>query len=231
MQTLKIRSFDPGKHQDTFAMIEFKIDIRTQTVIISGAFGWKHDNYTKCEKDISEIHKKDPADFYVCEQNNTGTHVIDSLQNIFHIPVTGINTGRTTNEKTKKKGKTMDKDDIVKSVKALKKLGKLKIVKTTSPGLKTFVKQLNSFIKKMTPGGKITYAAEGTGHDDFVMAFLVGMHYILHNFIKSALKHMSTSVNRRKDIFEDHVGSGIPEGSKLIGSNIIYPGHGGGGQF
>jgi len=226
MQKIKIRSFDPGKHQDTFAMIEFIVDVQNQMVLISGAFGWKHDNYTKCEKDIAFIHSKEPADFYVCEQNNTGTHVIDSLQNIFHIPVTGINTGKTTSEKTKRKGKTMDKEDIIKSVRALKKLGKLKIVKTTTPGLKAFVKQLNSFIKKLTPGGKITYSAEGTGHDDFVMAFLVGMHYILHNFIKSALKHVSTSVKRRKNLFEDHTGSGIPPGARLIGSNIIYPGSG-----
>lgn len=224
MQKLKIRSFDPGKHQDTFAMMEFKIDIKTQTVIISGAFGWNNDDYTKAEKDIAIIHQKDPADFYVCEQNNTGTHVIDSLQNIWHIPITGINTGTTTSEKTKNKGKTMDKADIIKSVKLMKKAGKLKIVQTSTPGLKKFVKQLNSFVKKLTKGGKITYAAEGTQHDDFVMAFLIGMHYILHNFIKSALKHVSTSMRRRKDMFEDHVGSGIPLGSKLIGSNIIYPG-------
>ncbi len=226
MQKIKIRSFDPGKHQDTFAMMEFLVDMQSQSVTVTGAFGWNDDNYTKAEKDIAIIHSKDPADFYVCEQNNTGTHVIDSLQYVHHIPVTGINTGRTTNERTKKKGKTMDKEDIIKTVKALKKAGKLKMVKTKSAGLKLFVNQLNSFIKKMTPGGKITYAAAGTGHDDFVMAFLIGMHYILHNFIKNAIKHTSTSINKRKDLFEDHVGSGIPSGSKLIGKNIIYPSNG-----
>ena len=228
MSQVIVRSFDPGKHQDTFAMIETKVDIEKQRVLISGAYGWKHDDYTKAEADISKIHQAQPADHYVCEQNNTGTHVIDSLQNIYNIPVQGITTSlQVKSETVIKKGKTMDKADIVKSVKILKKAGRLSIVKKKTPGLKIFVKQLNSFVKKLTKAGKTTYEAEGDEHDDFIMAFLINMHYVIVNFLKNVVKRMVITKKYKKDLYEDklgELGSGVPSGARVLSTKIMYPG-------
>ena len=234
MKTLfKIRPMDPGKHQDSFAMLELIVDIQKKTTLINGAFGWQGEDYPKVESDINTIHKEDPADFYVCEKNNTGTHVIDSLKSIYGIPITAITTSNDIkSDKVISKGATMDKSDIVKTVKTMKKAGALLITKNKTPHMKKFIRQLNSFVKKQTKAGKITYGAEGQEHDDYVMAFLIGMHFIVHNFLKQYQKRQTMSKKHSRDIYRNEVGSGIPEGARLIGRNIIYPGGSGGmGQF
>ena len=223
---------DPGKHQDSFALLELIVNTEKKTILINGAFGWQGDDYPAIEKDIKEIHDKDPADFYVCEKNNTGTHVIDSLRSIHGIPVTAITTANDIkSDKVISKGATMDKADIVKTVKKLKKLGLLQITKHRTEHMKKFINQLNSFVKKLTKSGKITYSAEGQEHDDFVMAFLIGMHFILHNFLRQFAKREVVNKKHNRDIYENELGTGIPEGARLIGRKVIMPGGGGVGQF
>lgn len=222
---IRVAGADPGRFKDSFAFVLLEYVSQDNVIHILGAHGWTGTNYPEVESDISIIHKKKKIDFLVCEKNNTGIHVIESLQKQHDIPVIGItSSNQIKSPKIIRQGKTMDKTEMVGWINNKRQKDQILFPKNKTQGIMTLLAQLNSFVRKTTPAGLTTYRAEGEEHDDFVMAFMVALFFIRRAIIKDFGKYKRTMLSRKYEIEGDDLfGSGIPDGAILTGSTISSP--------
>lgn len=226
MKAIRVGSGDPGRFRSSFAFCLTVTDIEERITYVTGAHGWKGMDYPQVEEDIAKIHEEKKLDIFVVEKNNTGIHVIESLKHIHHIPVYGITTSnRIRSKKVIDKGETMDKYEIAGWVESQRQKKKILFPKKKTPGIKTLINQLNSFVRNPpTKGGTVTYSAQGKNRDDFVMAFLLNCHYIKTKILKDrSRRHLVISKKFRKEPLENLIGSGIPKGARLTGKTILNP--------
>ncbi len=224
-KNVRIGSGDPGRFRDAFAFVLTEFIATTNVIHILGAHAWQGLDYPRVERDITDIHKKKKLDFFICEQNNTGIHVIESLQKIHGIPVIGItSSNRITSEQIIRKGKTMDKVEMVGWVNNKRLKNQILFPKKLTKGILTLLAQLNSFVRKTTPAGYTTFQADGTEHDDFVMALLVNLFFIRRSIMHDFGKYKRALVTRKFNPEpSDTVGSGLSGSQYLIGSSSIIP--------
>lgn len=225
VKNIRVGSGDPGRFRSSFAFVLTEFMAQTNVIHILGAHAWEGQDYPRVERDITSIHEKKKLDFFICEKNNTGIHVIESLQKIHGIPVIGItSSNRITSEKIIRLGKTMDKVEMVGWVNNKRLKNQIIFPKTLTKGLLTLLAQLNSFVRKTTPAGYTTYQADGTEKDDFVMAFLVNLFFIRRSIMHDFGKYKRALVTRKFDPSpSDTIGSGLSGSQYLIGSQTIIP--------
>lgn len=136
-------------------------------------------DYPSIERQLAGIHANSSIDFIVVEKNNTGLHVIQSLTRQYRIPVYGITTANNIkNRQIIQKGDTMDKNEQIGWINQERLRGNILKPRTSTPGIQKIFSQLDSFVRKRTPGGKITYSAQGNQPDDAVMTILIGTFFI-----------------------------------------------------
>ncbi len=226
IKTVRVGSGDPGRFKDSFAFILMEYLPKENVIHVLGAYGWKNIDYPTVEKDIARIHKIKALDFFICESNNTGIHVIESLQKIHGIPVIGITTSnQIKSPEIIRKGRTMDKVEMVGWINNKRQKNQILFPKKKTTGILTLLAQLNSFVRMTTPAGLTTYRAEGHEHDDVAMAFMVGLFYIRRSIIKDFGNFKRFLASKKYEFDSDDIikDSAIPEGSMLTGSNIHYP--------
>lgn len=226
MKAIRVGSGDPGRFRSTFAFVLTVTDIEARKIYVTGAHGWRGLEYPKIEEDIADINENKKLDIFVVEKNNTGIHVIESLKIIHHIPVYGITTSnRIRSEKIIRKGDVMDKYEIAGWVEKMRQQNDILFPKKKTPGIKTLINQLNSFVRNApTKSGTVTYSAQGENKDDFVMAFLLNCHYIKTKILKDrSRRHMVFTKKFRKEPLGDQIGSGIPDGATLTGTTVSNP--------
>lgn len=223
---IRILSLDPGKIHDSFAAIDITVKPKDKEIYINDAVGWLQENYPQMEKDIAQLHELIHFDKIICESNNTGVHVIDSLIKIHHVPILGITTSKNIkSDKVRKKGTTMDKNEMITWIKKKKQAGKIFFPKKKTPGLSKLNNQLAAFVRKTTEAGSVSYGSEGKEHDDFAMAFIIGCYYIKTYLLREGSRQrivLSKKWHGRdsNEIME----SDLPEGAISTGMDVYYSG-------
>jgi len=225
MKTYRIGSGDPGRFKDAFAFVLTEYDVANNKIRLLGARGWKGQEYPDVEAQLAKIHEKHNLDFFIVEQNSTGIHVLESMRKVHNVPVIGITSSNNIKSpKIIREAKTMDKTEHVGWIEEKRQEGVIAFPKKKTPGILTLINQLNTFVRKTTPSRITTYAAEGEQPDDFAMAFMVNTFFIRRRIMRDlrTKKRLIVTKKYHEDDTIDY-GTGIPGGSILQGSEILFP--------
>lgn len=169
---MRIAGLDPGKHLDAFAFVG--TEIVNGVLQIKGAKRWMGRNYLQVEDEIANIHRTKPFDMYILELNNTGTHVYEVLADQKHLPVIPVVTTKDVKDLAKKHdGRTMDKNEMVRLMAHWFLDGSIQFPINKTPELNELERQLKIFAEHKTETGSVSYRAEGSEHDDLVMALML----------------------------------------------------------
>ena len=222
---MRIAGIDSGKQRDSFAFVG--IEIKNNDIYVLGVKTWIQRKYIEVENLIANIHDTKPFDFYVVEVNNTGEHVYEELKYRHKIPNV-IPVFTTANVKDQMKiatGKVMPKNQMVIFMARMFQDKRIKFPKKTNKHIEELKRQISNFAEHITEAGNASYYAEGTEHDDTVMALMlaifVGRHYIKYQEgFKTQLKVESKKfLGNEKDL----LGSGVPSGMEIIDRATYTP--------
>ncbi len=176
-------SYDPGRIKDRFAMVGG--NLTAKKIQLLNAKEWKKKNFNIAEDEIASINQRNPFDFHICESNNQGWHVIDNLRTLKDIPVIPINTSNNLKDDTARKGKSLDKNNMVEWIEWARKEDIIEFpAGQWSPGITELNRQLNRFVMKRTSTGYKYEAAEPDDHDDLVMALVILCHFARMRILK-----------------------------------------------
>lgn len=227
---LRVGGGDPGGLFDSFGFVLIKYVHEQKLIQVLGAHEWKFADgqidYPGVESDIVKIHHNQNLDYFVCEKNNTGIHVIQSLKNNYNVKVFPVTTSaRVKSDNVIRKGDTMDKSEHVSWINKKRQEGKIVFPKKKTKGILTLESQLNSFVREVTQGGTVRYQAEGQGHDDLVMALMVATYFLRRKIMREGGRQKRVSLSKKYvgDGSNDLFGSGIPSGARLMGRDISMP--------
>lgn len=190
-----------------------------------GAKRWQGRAYLEVEREIHLIDAKTPFDYYVVERNNTGEHVIEVLKTQYSLPIVPVTTSRDIKDEKKIfSPKVMDKIDMVRYMLIMFNDGRIVFPKEPKGEVMELMRQLSIFSEKKTETGKVTYQAEGSEHDDLVMALMLAC-FLGRNFVdkgEHSNKYHSTSrsfTGNEDDIY----GSGVPDGLEVRSRYVMRP--------
>lgn len=184
---------DTGGAADYAAFNMCTTDVIERKIYIRDTMFWKLNEKEKItfgsiRNDIAILHQQLNFSFIGCETNNYGRTEIESLKRDYSIKIHPVNTvGKLTDQKKIMKGESMEKNAIIKFVNSWRqnaiddpnnelKLGQIITPIKKTEGMRRWESQLDSFVRKNPEGFGSTalpkFAAEGSGHDDGIMASL-----------------------------------------------------------
>jgi len=189
---------DTGGAVDFAALNMCTTDTNARKIYIRDTVFWKlsekdHVTFASIRNDVAILHQQLHFKMMGCETNNYGRNEIESLRRDYGMRIMPFNTvGKLTSKKLIQKGMTMEKNAIVKFVNSWRqnalddptnqlKLGQIVLPKKKTPEMVRWMNQLDSFVRKDPEGfasGVPKYAAEGSGHDDGIMAALGNLFMI-----------------------------------------------------
>lgn len=168
----RIVGIDPGMQKDSFAIVIIETD--DEKIKVKATYSWRGKSYLEVEKKIAELHNSNPCDYYVVEQNNTGTHVIQNLRQLHNIPnIIPVFTSKDIKEPGKHPH-TMDKNEMVRWMLTKKEKKELEFPPiTASKHMQELRRQMSNFGEQKTRTGSMKYTAPNGEHDDYVMALML----------------------------------------------------------
>lgn len=165
-------------------------------IYVIGAMHWllnEHNgvDFAKIRNDIAKLHMKNHFNLLGCELNNYGRSEVLQMRREYHIKMIGVNTSRKiTSDTIIKKGKTMDKHQMIRWTNSWRQQGKILFPKNKTPELAKIVSQIENYVVKRGPTGQFVYEAdetkEGTGeqHDDGVASLLGNLFIVKEKIFK-----------------------------------------------
>ena len=224
---MRIAGIDSGKLRDSFAFVG--IEVKHDNVYVLGVKTWLGRNYLDVENLIADIHSTKPFNYYSVEINNTGEHVYEELKYRHHIPnVIPIFTTREVKDQSKiNTGRVMPKNQMVLWLARMFQNNRIKFPKNTNKHIEELKRQISNFSEHITEAGQVSYRADGSEHDDTVMALMLAC-FIGRNFIKDydGMSQPLQVVSRKYNIgsSEDDVyGSGITVTTEQKEFHVINP--------
>ena len=224
---MRIAGIDSGKLRDSFAFVG--VEIKHDNVYVLGVKTWLGRNYLDVENLIAEIHDTKPFNYYSVEINNTGEHVYEELKYRQHIPnVIPIFTTREVKDQSKiNTGRVMPKNQMVLWLARMFQNHSIKFPKNTNKHIEELKRQISNFSEHITEAGQVSYRADGSEHDDTVMALMLAC-FIGRNFIKDydGMSQPLQVVSRQYNIGssqDDVYGSGIPVTTEQKEFHVINP--------
>ena len=222
---MRIAGIDSGKQRDSFAFVG--IEIKNDDIYVLGVKTWIERKYIEVENLIANIHDSQPFNYYVVEVNNTGEHVYEELKYRHKIPnVLPVFTTATVKDQQKIAiGKAMPKNQMVLYMSRMFQNNRIKFPSKTNKHIEELKRQISNFAEHITEAGNASYYAEGTEHDDTVMALMlaifIGRHYIKKN------EGFQTPLRVESKKFQggEHnlLGSGVPSGMEILGRSVFTP--------
>jgi len=222
---MRIAGIDSGKQRDSFAFVG--IEIKNDDIYVLGVKTWIERKYIEVENLIANIHDSQPFNYYVVEVNNTGEHVYEELKYRHKIPnVLPVFTTATVKDQQKIAiGKAMPKNQMVLYMSRMFQNNRIKFPSKTNKHIEELKRQISNFAEHITEAGNASYYAEGTEHDDTVMALMlaifIGRHYIKKN------EGFQTPLRVESKKFQggehDLLGSGVPSGMEVLGRSVFTP--------
>jgi len=222
---MRIAGIDSGKQRDSFAFVG--IEIKNDDIYVLGVKTWIQRKYIEVENLIANIHDTKPFNFYVVEVNNTGEHVYEELKYRHKIPnVIPVFTTASVKDQNKiATGKAMPKNQMVLYMARMFQNNRIKFPSKTNKHIEELKRQISNFAEHITEAGNASYYAEGTEHDDTVMALMlaifVGRHYIKkHEGFQTPLM---VEAKKYDTADRDILGSGVPNGMEVLGRSVYTP--------
>jgi hypothetical protein len=172
---MKVIGIDSGKQRDSFAIVgvERIYEGWNPKFLVKNAQRWLGRNYIDVEKDIYKLHQKHPYDQYIIELNNVGHHVYEILSFEMGLPCIPITTAKDLKDPKKKiDPRIMDKNDMVRKMIHWFQDGSIVFPKNPNKEVFELKRQLSIFAEHKTEAGNVSYYAEGSEHDDLVMALM-----------------------------------------------------------
>lgn len=175
---------DPGGTIDDYFLTMTRVVPRALKIFVIGAMHWRLNeragiDFAKIRNDIAKIHLAQHFNLLGCELNNYGRSEVQQMRREYHIKMIGINTSKKiTQETTIRKGKTMDKHQMVRWTNSWRQQGRIMFPRKKTPEIQKIINQIDNYIVKRSPSGQFVYEAdetkEGTGekHDDGVASLL-----------------------------------------------------------
>jgi len=176
METVRIIGADPGKHNDSFAIVLIGIDVEKGIIYIKGAKQWLHQAYQAVEKEIAKISSEKGIN-YIAVEVNMNESVAEALRYTYNLPVRFI---RTTANITNPKPDLMDKTDMVYWLIRMHQEGRLQWAESTSEYMKELKRQWSIFGEYK----QNKFEAPTGEHDDLVMALMLAC-FIARQHIRS----------------------------------------------
>jgi len=226
---------DTGGAADYAALNMCTTDTFSRKIYIRDTVFWKlseadHVTFASIRNDVAILHQKIHFQMMGCETNNYGRTEIESLRRDYGLRIYPFNTvGKLTSKKLIQKGVTMEKNAIVKFVNSWRqnalddptnqmKLGQIVLPKQKTEEMIRWMSQLDSFVRK-DPEGFVTglpkYAAEGSGHDDGIMAALGNIFMIKTKIFGIFTGRPSVGVIHHKD-FPQTASKEVVKGAGLV---------------
>jgi len=172
MTAVRIAGLDSGKSRDSSALVG--VHVEDGVVKILNAKRWLGRNYIDVENEIARIHRLHPFQFLMVEINSVGAHVYEVLKYKHNLPAFPVTTSKDIKDLKKQAGeKTMDKNAMVKLMLEWFADERLVFPISTNSELDELKRQLSIFAEHRTESGNISYYAEGSEHDDLVMALML----------------------------------------------------------
>lgn len=188
-----------------------------------GAKRWLGRAYLEVEREIHLIDEKNPFDYYIVERNNTGEHVIEVLTTQYSLPVVPVTTSRELKDPKKIfNPMIMDKVDMARYMLIMFKDGRIIFPKEPQGEVLELMRQLAIFAEKKTESGRVTYQAEGSEHDDLVMALMLACFYS-RNFVDKGSNKYHTASKSFRGNEDDIYGTGVPEGMEARSRYVMRP--------
>jgi len=226
---------DTGGAADYAALNMCTTDTVSRKIYIRDTVFWKlseadHVTFASIRNDVAILHQQIHFQMMGCETNNYGRTEIESLRRDYGLRIYPFNTvGKLTSKKLIQKGVTMEKNAIVKFVNSWRqnalddptnqmKLGQIVLPKQKTPEMIRWMSQLDSFVRKDPEGfttGNPKYAAEGSGHDDGIMAALGNIFMIKTKIFGIFTGRPSVGVIHHKD-FPQTAHKDVIKGAGLI---------------
>lgn len=177
---VRIAGLDPGMQKDSFALVI--IETENNRIKVKAAYSWLGKSYLEVERKIAELHKTNPCDYYIVEQNNVGIHVIQSLRHNHDIPnIIPVTTAKDIKEPDKRPN-TMDKNEMTRWILTQIEKGELVFPSlSTSKYISELKRQLSIFEEQRTSTGSVRYSAPSGEHDDLVMAMMLACWWAQKN--------------------------------------------------
>lgn len=177
---IKVLGLDPGKQRDSFALVSVEED--GDKYLVKNAQRFLGRDYLEVEKTIAILHQKAKFNYIILELNNTGHHVLEVLRNQYHLPVLAVTTTKdVTDEEKKRSHQIMDKNEMVRLMMHWFQDGTIVFPRNTNQELDELKRQLSIFSEIKTESGRVSYRAEGSEHDDLVMALMLCLHHLKHS--------------------------------------------------
>lgn len=169
---MKLLGLDPGKQRDSFGIVA--VDVIDNKIIVKNAQRILGKKYLEAEAFIEKIVREYHYDNCILELNNTGQRIYESLLFERHLPVIAVTTSRDIKDMEKKRSlKVMDKNEMVRTMAVWFQEGKIVFPRTKNKEVDELIRQLKIFAEHKTEAGNVSYYAEGTEHDDLVMALML----------------------------------------------------------
>ena len=120
----------------------------------------------------------------------------------------------------------MPKNQMVRYMASMFQANRIKFPTKTNPHIEELKRQISNFSEHITEAGNVSYYAEGTEHDDTVMALMlaifVGRHYIKkHEGGQTKTSVESKKFNMGSD--KDMLGTGVPQGMERLDLSVHMP--------
>ena len=224
---MRIAGIDSGKLRDSFAFVG--IEVKDNNIYVLGVKTWLGRNYLEVENLIANIHDTKPFNFYSVEINNTGEHVFEELKYRHRIPnVIPVFTTREVKDQSKiNTGRVMPKNQMVLWLARMFQNNRIKFPQKSNKHIEELKRQISNFSEHITEAGQVSYRADGSEHDDTVMALMLAC-FIARNFIKETdgmaqpLQVVSRQYNIGKSQ-DDIYGSGIPVTTEQKDIHVLQP--------
>lgn len=172
VEAIRVAGIDSGMMVDAFAMVG--ATVKGGKIYINNAKRWLGKAYLTVEDEVSKIHAKTPYDNYMVEVNNVGIHVYEVLRHQKGLPVIPVSTTADIKDMKKKYSpRIMDKNEMAALMVIWFEQGIIVFPEKLNAELEELKRQKSVFGEFRTPSGKKSYRAEGTDHDDLVMALMM----------------------------------------------------------
>ena len=184
MQSLKIASYDPGRIRDGFGMLGAIVD--ESHIYLKNATAWINTDSTDVTPEIAAINDKAKFDVHICETNNQGHFVIDTMKRYQRIHCQGITTVKDVKPEKMRGGATMPKNITVEWVEWARREGILVMParSTWTDGMILLNRQLTSYVSFVSRTGVTYGSATEKDHDDLVACLLLLCHYARLHVLK-----------------------------------------------
>jgi len=219
-ESIIIAACDPGKIRDSFGFVI--IEIKNGKIYLRGAERWLGRPYKKIVEKIVQYNEEFEFNRIVVERNNVGEFVIEEFKLEYKTPVMPVITSKNLKDQKKIRSlKVMDKNEMVNFIASLKQEHKIRFPKYCSKDMKELKRQISIFAEHRTESGQVSYYAEGKEHDDLVMAFMLAC-FVGRRYLRGRPKRVVMNKKFRYDM-HDNLGSGIPQGARLLGRTVFMP--------